>query len=39
LGVSLQKIVSPEVARLVVILICFVGSIAAIVDGLLELQL
>ena len=39
LGVSLQKIVSPEIARLVVIVICFVGSIAAIVDGLLELQL
>ncbi len=39
LGVTLQKIVSPELARLVVIVICFVGSIAAIVDGALELQL
>ena len=38
LGVTLQKIVSPELARLVVIVICFVGSIAAIVDGALELQ-
>ena len=38
-GVTLQKIVSPELARLVVIVICFVGSIAAIVDGELELQL
>lgn len=39
LCVALQKIVSPELARLVVIVICFVGSIAAIVDGVLELQL
>ena len=39
LCVSLQKIVSPELARLVVIVICFVGSIGAIVDGVLELQL
>ena len=39
LGVTLQKIVSPELARLVVIVICFVGSIAAIVDGVLELHL
>ena len=39
LDVTLQKIVSPKLARLVVIVICFVGSIAAIVDGALELQL
>jgi uncharacterized membrane protein YfcA len=39
LGVILQKYVSVEAARLSVIVICFVGSIAAIVDGVLELQL
>ena len=39
LGVVLQKVVSAQTARLIVIVICFVGSIAAIADGLIEMQL
>lgn len=37
LGVVLQKRVSVEAARLSVIVICFAGSLAAIVDGFSEL--
>jgi uncharacterized membrane protein YfcA len=37
LGVYLQKFVSVEFARISVIVICFIGSVAAIIDGVLEL--
>jgi uncharacterized membrane protein YfcA len=37
LGIFLQKYVSVELARLSVIIICFTGSLAAIVDGVMDL--
>lgn len=37
LGVLVQKFVSVETARATVIVICFVGSLAAIIDGVLGL--
>ncbi len=37
LGIRLQKLVSAKLARAIVIFVCFVGSIAAIVDGVGDL--